>query len=128
MDQSAILPPKVTSGHGYSWPYTLYLYAAAVILRNVVSYMTAGEKFDREISIGTPGLGAGKVRCCVCVPAEDGSELAPKPLTIVLEGGGFVLGEPKDGWRNDRKLADEVPRRFPSSILFWGDGFLTLGI
>ena len=30
------------------------------------------------------------------------------PLLLVFEGGGFILGQPEDGQKQDRRLADEV--------------------
>lgn len=112
MDQTAIRPPEVTSGPGYPFLYAVYLHATAAALRSVVSYINGRhDGFDRDLEIITPGLGPGKVKFSICLPPgykETSRENNPVPLVLVLEGGGFVLGAPKDGKQNDRLMADKV--------------------
>src|SRR3954453_22555488 len=97
MEQLKVQPPVVTYGkRGYSFPYAIYLHVTAALLRNLVSY-TSGphEGFDKDLFIDTPGLGNGKAKSFICLP--DNYDSKPKSVILVLEGGGFVLGEPKDG-------------------------------
>lgn len=117
MSPSEIPQPLITSGRGYGWLYALYLHIGAGILRTVVWLMTStGKDFDRVVTIQTPGLGPGKVRCALSFPAspdpsdQPSENLGRFPLVIVLEGGGFVLGQPEDGERNDRLVATKVSR------------------
>ncbi|KAH7377424.1 alpha/beta hydrolase fold-domain-containing protein [Cadophora sp. MPI-SDFR-AT-0126] len=108
MEQLKVQPPVVIYGRrGYSFPYAIYLHGTAAILKNLVSYASgAHEGFDKDIFIETPRLGNGKVKISICLP--DNYNKRPKPVILVLEGGGFVLGEPKDGAKNDRKLTKET--------------------
>lgn len=108
MKQSQVHPPVVIYGRrGYFFPYALYLHLTGAVLRKLVSYSTgAHDGFDKDLLISTPGLGDGRVKISICVPEKYGMER--KPLVLVLEGGGFVLGQPKDGKVNDRRIAREV--------------------
>lgn len=69
-----------------------------------------GSDFDKIICVDTPGLGSGQVRCAVCLPPVFGlpCENQLRPLLLVFEGGGFILGQPEDGQLHDRRLANEV--------------------
>lgn len=71
-----------------------------------------GSAFDQVFFIPTPGLGTGQVRCAVCLPNNKQATTDGKlcPLLLVMEGGGFVLGQPEDGQSRCRRLADEVRR------------------
>lgn len=110
MDESEVQPPIVTCGRGYSLAYAIYLHTISGILRTVVSYVTGPfDGFHQDILIDTPGLGGGKVRIFICIPTNEATKVeATRPLILVFEGGGFVLGEPKDGGRHDQRLANEV--------------------
>ncbi|EAU29273.1 predicted protein [Aspergillus terreus NIH2624] len=124
MSPSEIPQPLITSGRGYGWLYALYLHIGAGILRTVVWLMTStGKDFDRVVTIQTPGLGPGKVRCALSFPAspdpsdQPSENLGRFPLVIVLEGGGFVLGQPEDGERNDRLVATKEEETSPDKTL-----------
>lgn len=112
MDQTEIQPPTITDGSRYSFLYAMYLHMVAALLRHIVSYISGPhDGFDRDLVIHTPGLGSGNVRISVCLPPHRNDKTAvnnPKPLVLVLEGGGFVMGQPKDGKKNDRLIANEV--------------------
>ncbi|KAF5855316.1 hypothetical protein ETB97_009450 [Aspergillus alliaceus] len=115
MGPSEIPQPLITSGRGYGWLYALYLHIGAGILRTIVWLMTStGKNLDRVVMIQTPGLGPGKVRCALGFPAsldpsdQPSENLGRFPLVIVLEGGGFVLGQPEDGERNNRLVATKT--------------------
>jgi len=91
----------------------LRLHVGAAILRNLVWLMTGnGQDYDEKFYVPTPGLGAGRVRCAACRPskAATASKEEPLPLVLVLQGGGFVLGQPEDGQKHDRRISDEVCR------------------
>jgi hypothetical protein len=117
MDQTAIRAPKITAGTRYSFIYAVYLHATAAALRTLVSYVNSHHKgFDKDLEIPTPSLGYGRVKVSMCLPAgynDTAKEENPLPLVLVLEGGGFVLGQPKDGRKNDRLIAEEVRRSIP---------------
>lgn len=111
MEQTDILSPEVTSGSGYGLFYTGYQHCAAALLRQVVSWLSPGTGllFTREVIVETPGLGEGRVKCSVCLPDKtSGASNKTLPLILVFEGGGFILGQPKDGEHNSRILSDEV--------------------
>jgi acetyl esterase len=109
MQQRDITVPQVATGAGYSFLYSLYLHCGAWLLRKAVAFLTGdGSSFTKHLFVDTPGLGEGRVRCSICLPSND--ERRPKllPLILVMEGGGFVLGQPSDGERNDRYLSEKV--------------------
>lgn len=112
MDQTDITKPSVQNGPGYSFAYSSYIHTTAWVLRKLVALMTGdGTLFDETFTVETPGLGEGKVSCSVCIPKNtDSMKDVAMPLLIVLEGGGFVLGQPSDGERFDRMLSDRVSR------------------
>ncbi|PLB41235.1 alpha/beta hydrolase [Aspergillus candidus] len=108
MDQSEIKTPVVTTAAGYGLPYTLYLHSSAWLLRNLVALMSGkGELFDNNLYVDTPNLGGGRVKLSICIP-NDSSPEEPKPLVLVTEGGGFVLGQPSDGEHLVRSLSDTL--------------------
>ena len=121
MRQLRIQPPVVTyDQRGYSFLYATYLHATAALLRSLVSYASGiHDGFDKDIFIDTPGLGNGKAKISICLP--DNYDSKPRPMILVLEGGGFVLGEPKDGKKNDRRLAQEVCGMFRLSSANWAE-------
>lgn len=111
MEQTDIHPPEVVSGLGYGFFYSVYQHCAASLLRQIVAYLSpgTGALFDKQISVETPGLGEGRVKCSVCLPNPvRGAASNPLPLILVFEGGGFILGQPKDGEHNSRMLSDKV--------------------
>lgn len=56
-----------------------------------------------------PKLGEGHLRVSICVPRSPAElDAGVRPLILVAEGGGFVLGQPTDGESNDRILRDSV--------------------
>ncbi|OJJ01770.1 hypothetical protein ASPVEDRAFT_83298 [Aspergillus versicolor CBS 583.65] len=67
-----------------------------------------GDLFDKSLYVSTPGLGEGHVQVSVCVPNGPSASDGPKPLVLVMEGGGFVLGQPNDGEHVVRSLSDTV--------------------
>lgn len=113
MDQNTIKPPVVTTAAGYSLPYTLYLHSTAWLLRNLVALMSGtGDLFDKNLYVDTPGLGEGHVKVSICIPNGPSAREGPKPLVLVMEGGGFVLGQPSDGEHIVRPLSDTVCSHF----------------
>jgi hypothetical protein len=64
--------------------------------------------FDLEVEVPTEGLGAGSVTCNVWLPDLLSRPSEGSPLILIMEGGGFILGHPKDGRKNNRRLAQEV--------------------
>lgn len=81
----------------------------ASLLRTWVWWLSGdGSDFDETVYVDTPGLGSGRVRCAICYPAGDTFAGRLRPLLLVFEGGGFILGQPEDGQRQDRMLADAV--------------------
>ncbi|PGH14608.1 hypothetical protein AJ79_02943 [Helicocarpus griseus UAMH5409] len=113
MESSKIPEPRVSKGKGYPWYHAVYLHLGAGILRNIVwSISGSGTNFDKYVTIETPGLGTGRVRCAVCLPRSPGNQqpnTKPKlPLVLVIEGGGFVLGHPENGEHNDRLVSDKT--------------------
>lgn len=109
MHQASISSPKISYGPGYSTTYACYLHATAWVLRKAVGYMTGtGELFDKFATVTTPGIGEGRVNISVCIPRLAGTTQGSRPLILVAEGGGFVLGQPSDGEHIDRSLCDKV--------------------
>lgn len=114
MDQSKIPPPVATTAAGYSLPYTLYLHSSAWLLRKLVALMSGtGDLFDKNLYVDTPGLGEGRVSLSICIPNGPSVSEDPKPLVLVTEGGGFVLGQPSDGEHVVRPLSDTVCFHLP---------------
>lgn len=117
MDQASIPPPSIVQeGTRYPYLYAIYLHTTAFLLRNLVSYYQGPhDGFDKDLVVETPGLGEGKVKISVCIPTSTTLKSKAgqqRPMVLVLEGGGFVLGQPKDGKRHDRLIADEVGASF----------------
>ncbi|KAK5944701.1 hypothetical protein PMZ80_001901 [Knufia obscura] len=111
MAQDAIQEPKVKPGPNRAVLQALYLHVGASLLRNLVWLMSGdGKDFDDIVTIKTPGLGDGQVRIAICRPhgARSMQKGERTPLVMVLEGGGFVLGQPEDGQKHDRKIAEET--------------------
>ena len=87
----------------------LKIHVVAYVLRLYVWYISGdGVDFDRVTTIETPGLGSGQARCAICLPRSSVVASEAKPLILVFEGGGFILGQPEDGQQHDRRLSDEV--------------------
>lgn len=109
MEQNTIPQPRVSSGEGYSLLYQSYLHVVAGLLRKTVSHLTGPElPRQKKITINTPSFGGGSVTISVWTPIGNLDSGKPLPLVLVLEGGGFVLGEPKDGQHNSSRISDEV--------------------
>lgn len=109
MSASTIRPPTVAAGAGHSFVYGTYLSSASWALRRLVASLSGdGTAFDKTITIPTPGLGDGSVGCSVCLPRSRASSEGKFACVVVLEGGGFILGEPNDGQDMCREMADEV--------------------
>lgn len=110
MSQDSVPAPEVASGQGYGLLYSAYLHSAAWVLRKAVSFTSgAGTLFDKVVKVDTPSLGEGHVEVSICIPAaSDGRRQGPLPLILVAEGGGFVLGGPKDGEHIVRAISDKV--------------------
>jgi hypothetical protein len=106
--------PEVTTGTGYGRLYALYLHTSSWVLRQAVAAQTSsGALFDKVLTVETAGLGEGRVKISVCLPPNEGDNRSPKPLLLVAEGGGFVLGQPANGEHIDRSISDKV-RHFAS--------------
>lgn len=111
MNQSEVPAPEVVAASGYPLYYSTYLHGTAQVLRMATAWYTGtGKLFSKHGSVETPGLGEGHVKYSVCMPTEDEQNLGPLPLVFVIEGGGFVLGQPSDGERHDRFLCEKVGR------------------
>lgn len=111
MVQETVPEPKVVDRSSRTILDALYVHVGASALRNFVWLMSGdGKDFDDFINIKTPGLGSGQVRVAICRPHSTQSSQVdePRPLVLVLEGGGFVLGQPEDGQKHDRKIAEQV--------------------
>lgn len=109
MEQEGISPPRVTKSKGYGFFYDAYLSPLAFILRNAMSYMSgANERHNLVVDVLTKGLGSGSVICNIWLPKFYTPKAQGYAMVLVLEGGGFVIGQPKDGRANNRLLADEV--------------------
>lgn len=111
MKQTEVGPPVIGLGSHGSLLWSPRKHIGASILRNLVWLLTGdGKDFDGSVYVDTPGLGEGRVRCRVCRPQQSPGEEGDKrvPLLMVLQGGGFILGQPEDGQKQDRQLSDEV--------------------
>ncbi|KAG4277677.1 hypothetical protein FPRO04_14055 [Fusarium proliferatum] len=109
MNQDSIRPPGINQGSGYSSLYTVYLHCMAWALRMAVASMTGtGKLYDRPISVPTPEIGEGKVNVSACIPKDLNASQISLPLLLVIQGGGFILGQPTDGEHIDRNLCDKV--------------------
>ncbi|PNH65339.1 hypothetical protein VD0001_g8532 [Verticillium dahliae] len=113
MKQDDIQPPRVTSGPGYPEAFAAQLETELSALRELIARQSSdGHLFDKRVAVDTPGLGEGHVKCSVCLPKAPGPTPgfpAPLPLIILLEGGGFALGQPSDGEANARFMSDKSP-------------------
>jgi len=114
MEQSKVAAPRIISDStstlitGFD---RLRIQVIAYVLRLYVWYISGdGADFDRITTVETPGLGSGQVRCAICLPRSSVLANEAKPLILVFEGGGFILGQPEDGQQHDRRLSDEVCR------------------
>ena len=93
----------------HSYLYGAYLTSTSWALRRLVATFSGdGKAFDQVIKIPTPGLGDGNVSASVCLPQSKNPAGGRLPCVLVLEGGGFILGEPNDGQDMCREMADEV--------------------
>ena len=112
MEQINVAAPRVTSDSTSTWITgfaTLRIHIIAYVLRLYVWYISGdGADFDRITTVDTPGLGSGQVRCAICLPRSPNLANQAQPLILVFEGGGFILGQPEDGQKHDRRLSDEV--------------------
>lgn len=120
MELSDIPTPAVTRGPGWPILTATRIAVGAAFFRTMVWLMTGdGKDYDDFVEVPTPGLGVGRVRCAVCLPpkADQASKELQAPLVLVLQGGGFVLGQPEDGQQHDRKIADEVSRETHSFLI-----------
>ncbi|KAI1843414.1 hypothetical protein JX265_013296 [Neoarthrinium moseri] len=107
MEQDQIQIPRITHGRSYPWYYVLYLQIGSWVMRQLVHQLSGnGRRFSQRITVASPGLGHGSVACSVCLPRGDYQE--PLPVVIVMEGGGFVLGEPNDGEQQSRMISDQA--------------------
>ncbi|KAK2741420.1 hypothetical protein FQN55_008336 [Onygenales sp. PD_40] len=124
MDPTTIPPPRLADEKSkktksYSLLYSSYLHIGAVLFRLLIKAVSpgTGKLFDKWVTVDTPGLGEGKVQCALCFPrsreeqaAGDGASKATLPLLLVADGGGFISGQPRDGEKGDRLLADKVDK------------------
>lgn len=109
MKQSYIHPPTITRVKGWPFFYRLYLHCVTWILRQLVSRLTGPNLgHDLEVEICTPDLGSGNVVCNVWMSKIATQSQQKYPLVLILEGGGFVLGHPKDGKLNNRRIVEQV--------------------
>ncbi|CRK18829.1 hypothetical protein BN1723_002887 [Verticillium longisporum] len=112
MKQDDVQPPRVTSGPGYPEAFAAQLETELSALRELIARQSSdGHLFDKRVAVDTPGLGEGHVKCSVCLPKAPGPTPgfpAPLPLIILLEGGGFALGQPSDGEANARFMSDKL--------------------
>lgn len=109
MKQSYIHPPTITGVKGWPFFYRLYLHCVTWILRQLVSHLTGPNLgHDLKVEICTPGLGSGNVVCNVWMSKIATQSQQKHPLVLILEGGGFVLGHPKDGKLNNRRIVEQV--------------------
>lgn len=109
MNQTDVPVPQILTSYGYPLYYSTYLHIVAHLLRKATAWYTGnGILFTKHGVVDTPGLGEGHVKYSVCVPTGHVQEMGPLPLVLVVEGGGFVVGQPSDGERHDRFLCDKV--------------------
>lgn len=109
MEQANVHPPEITKGPGYPIYYSMYLQGAAYLLRKATAWYTGtGEAFTYHGVVDTPNLGQGLAKYSACLPTGYIHDKKSLPLVLVIEGGGFVLGQPSDGERHDRLLSDKV--------------------
>lgn len=102
-------PPVVNPAAASSYLYGAYLASTSWALRRLVATFSGdGKAFDKVIKILTPGLGEGSVPASVCLPQSKTPVGGRLPCVVVLEGGGFILGEPNDGQDMCREMANEV--------------------
>jgi acetyl esterase len=112
MRQEEVPAPEIVAGVGYPLYYSVYLHCAAYLLRKATAWYTGtGKLFTKDGVVNTPGLGEGCVKYSACLPMGHVHNVRPLPLVLVIEGGGFILGQPSDGERHDRLLCDKV-RKF----------------
>ena len=119
MQQENITAPVVQNGPRRPILTATRMHITAAFFRTFVRTMTGdGKDFDDVVYVPTPGLGTGKARCAICRPrGESNASVAQSyPLVLVFEGGGFILGQPEDGQKHDRRIADEV---FSSDLSFF---------
>jgi acetyl esterase len=122
MEQTTIRDPELTTGPSHPLVYSTYLHCAASLLRNATAWSTSSSAlFTKTGSIDIPGLGDGTVKYSFCIAAEHIQTIQPLPFILVIEGGGFVLGQPSDGAHNVYRLSQNV--RIPAySIYAYADG------
>ncbi|EEY20210.1 alpha/beta hydrolase fold-3 domain-containing protein [Verticillium alfalfae VaMs.102] len=112
MKQDDIQPPRVTSGPGYPEAFAIQLETELSALRESIARQSSdGHLFDNRVTVDTPGLGEGHVKCSVCLPkapVRTPEFPAPLSLIILLEGGGFALGQPSDGEANAKFMSDKL--------------------
>ncbi|KAG5746433.1 hypothetical protein H9Q70_010880 [Fusarium xylarioides] len=108
-EQDRVSIPTVNDGQEWPFLFRIYLNCLTWTLRKLVTVLTGpNEGHDLEVKISTPGLGAGDVICSVWLPRSTNEAQPKHPLVLVLEGGGFVLGHPKDGRLNNRRIVDQT--------------------
>jgi hypothetical protein len=108
-EQGRVSIPTVKDGQEWPFLFRIYLSCVTWTLRKLIAYLTGpNEGHDLEVKISTPGLGAGYVICNVWLPRPVDEIQTKHPLVLVLEGGGFVLGHPKDGRLNNRRIVEQV--------------------
>ncbi|THV47597.1 hypothetical protein BGAL_0300g00030 [Botrytis galanthina] len=113
-EQSRVSIPTEKDGQEWPFLFRIYLNCVTWTMRKLVSFLTGpNEVHDLEVKVSTPGLGAGYVICNVWLPRPT-DDIQPKhPLVLVLEGGGFVLGHPKDG----RDYSDLIPAQTGAIVM-----------
>ncbi|KAH7020716.1 alpha/beta hydrolase fold-domain-containing protein [Microdochium trichocladiopsis] len=108
MSNTTVEPPVVNPAAAHSFLYGAYLGSACWALRRFVASVSGdGKAFDKIINITTPGLGQGSITASVCLPKSKTPIGGRLPCVVVLEGGGFILGEPNDGQDMCREMADK---------------------
>ncbi|KAF5544636.1 carboxylesterase [Fusarium mexicanum] len=108
-EQRRVSIPTVKDGDEWPSLFRIYLNCLTWILRKLVLLLTGpNEGHDLKVKIDTPGLGAGYVVCNIWLPRPTEETQAKHPLVLVLEGGVFVLGHPKDGRLNNRRIVDQT--------------------